>query len=572
MPQRREPAPARSHLRTLALPACLSLVLVGTVMEAPATASSGGATTTVRTVSSAPTAAKPHAVAPEVHSLSVPAESTDDASKLAMRNVAGRAASDAPLVAHLKAPVTDGFSLVGVTWSRGSGSSDGIDVLVRARTADSWGQWTPLHADPDEGPSSSEDSSVRDGTEPLYVGDADGVEVAVYSADGSRPDQLQMDAIDPGSSSYDATALTAKNRTMSAATDGFPGMPAIITRRQWGADESLGDQCWSPRYGTQFKAVFVHHTAGSNTYSEAESASVVRGVYAYHTQSRGWCDIGYNFLVDKYGNIYEGRDGGIRKPVRGAHSGDYNVNSTGISLMGMFESVSPTMAMKKALIRLVSWRLGTAYHNGYGHASIAGKRFARISGHRDAMSTACPGQRVYDWLPRLRSLVNHRLDGFKSRIERRWLKGGGAGGALGPVRVGEAVAAHGHHTTFGRGRMYSSAAGVFTFKSGPVLDRYVKAREVRGQLGYPTTGIHSPRNGYSAGFQKGSIYWSPQTRGRILPRSQVLSRYRAEGQAQGRLGFPKTTVRTSPSGASTRFQHGTIRYDKKTRRTIVSYT
>ncbi|MEP6664935.1 MAG: N-acetylmuramoyl-L-alanine amidase, partial [Nocardioidaceae bacterium] len=473
--------------------------------------------------------------------------------------------------AHLRAPVASGFSMLGVTWKHDSVASGGIDVRVRARAHGSWSRWTSLHSDPDEGPSPGEDSAVRDGTEPVYVGDAHGVEVAVFSADGSRPRQLKVDAIDPGSSSYDATAVTTSASPTTSAKDGFPGMPTIITRRQWGADESLGDQCWSPRYGSAFKAVFIHHTAGSNTYSESESASVVRGIYAYHTQSRGWCDIGYNFLVDRFGNIYEGRDGGIRRPVRGAHAGDYNVNSTGISLMGTFETVSPSRAMKKSVVRLVTWRLGTAYHGGYGHPRINGKLFARISGHRDAMSTACPGQRAYDWLPRLRVDVNSSLDHFASPIKSRWLDQGGSRSALGPVRIGEAVARDGHHTTFRHGRMYSSVNGLFTLKSGPLLTTYLRAGEVGGKLGYPTSKIRTPKNGYAANFQGGSIYWSPQTRGRILPRSAVLKRYRAEKQAFGPLGFPKTTIRASKDRSSARFQHGTITYDKKTRRTTVSY-
>jgi hypothetical protein len=570
MHERREHAPARSTVRTLTLLLFLPPVIVGSTMDTPATASVVPATALhANTAPAALRISTPHAVVPSIHTLTVPAASRSDVGLMTGKQA--DTATSAPLVAHLKAAVSGGFSLVGVTWRHGSAAAGVLDVRVRTRSARGWSSWTSLEADPEEGPSPAEDSSVRDGTAPVYVGSADRVEVAVYAADGSRPQQLQVDAIDPGSSSYDATAVAASSGSQQSSHDGFPGMPRVITRRQWGADESLGDRCWSPRYGSQFKAIFVHHTAGSNTYSRSESASVVRGIYAYHTESRGWCDIGYNFLVDRYGNIYEGRDGGVRRAVRGAHAGDYNVNSTGISLMGMFENVSPTTAMKKALVRLVAWRLGTAYHGGYGHASIQGKRFARISGHRDAMSTACPGQRAYDWLPRMRMLVNRRLDRFSSRIKRAWLDHGGAGGALGPVSVGEAVARHGHYTAFQHGRMYSSARGVVALKSGPLLTTYVQAGAVKGQLGYPTSGIRSPRNGYAANFQAGSIYWSPATRGRIIPRSAVLKRYREENQAVGRLGFPKTTIRTSQAGSSVRFQHGTIRYDKATRQTIVSF-
>ena len=105
-----------------------------------------------------------------------------------------------------------------------------------------------------------------------------------------------------------------------------------------------------PIYGPTTKGAVIHHTAGSNSYSKADSASIVRATQAYHMNSRNWCDIGYNFLVDKYGQIFEGRAGGIDKPVRAAHSGNGPVNeqTMGVSLMGTFSSTAPTSAMKSA--------------------------------------------------------------------------------------------------------------------------------------------------------------------------------------------------------------------------------
>jgi uncharacterized protein with LGFP repeats len=348
-------------------------------------------------------------------------------------------------------------------------------------------------------------------------------------------------------------------------------MPTIVTRQQWGADESLGDACWAPRYGTAFKAVFVHHTAGSNTYTRRESASVVRGIYAYHTQSRGWCDIGYNFLVDRYGTVYEGRAGGIRKAVRGAHAGDYNVNSTGISLMGDFTSTYPTKAMRRALISLVTWRLGVAYHTGSGRARINGRIFNRISGHRDAMSTSCPGQRVYDWLPTLRSKVDNRLDHFTSVIKRHWLQGGGDLSRLGPVRVGEVAANGGRHTTFRRGRTYFKDGVLRTLRTGPFLTAYLDGGETNGVLGYPRSHVQTPGHGMAAEFEGGNLYWSPKTDSRILVRGPVLRRYRHLDEAKGPLGFPETRIRMKKSGSKARFQHGTITFHASTRQTTVSF-
>jgi uncharacterized protein with LGFP repeats len=97
----------------------------------------------------------------------------------------------------------------------------------------------------------------------------------------------------------------------------------VISRREWGADPRLGDECFEPVYGSSVRAVVLHHTVNSNDYSRSDAPAIVRSILAYHTQGQGWCDIGYNFLVDRFGRIYQGRRGGVRLPVRGAHAGDY---------------------------------------------------------------------------------------------------------------------------------------------------------------------------------------------------------------------------------------------------------
>ena len=528
----------------------------------------------------------PHPVPAAVHSLRVPAvpvSARDDAaaeqpalSALAADEHTHAAGPTGALVARLRSPVEGGFSLLGVTWQRGV-DPQALTVVTRSRGQGGWSEWTPLPIDPDEGPAPAEEPAVREGTAPLYVADADAVEVAVYSTTGTAPEELRVAAIDPGESTYDATAATAATSTTATtssdpAPDDFPSRPAIVTRRQWGADPSLGDRCFEPRFGTTFKAVFVHHTAGSNDYSRAEAPAVVRGVYAYHTQSRGWCDIGYNFLVDRYGTVYEGRAGGIRKPVRGAHAGDYNVNSTGISLMGTFSEVGPTRAMKRALVRLTAWRLGTAYHDGRGYANINGHRFKRISGHRDAMSTSCPGERVYAWLPVLRDRVASRLDYFMSPIKRRWQYLGGGNSVVGTVRVGETIERGGRHTTYQDGRMYSFDGPVRTFVASPLLRRYVRSGEIYGVLGYPVSRVRGPRNGLAADFEGGSIYWSERTKSRVLVRSAIRRRYFAENGALGPLGFPLSGVRRFDGGARAQFEHGTITFLRSTGRTRVDYS
>jgi hypothetical protein len=504
----------------------------------------------------------------KVFDVAVPDVSRSDAT--ALQTLAPVDDSAGALLAHVRVPSMSDFSMLGVTWAHGTASGP-VRVEVRTRSGDAWSRWTHLETDRDGGPlTAANDASFRDGTEADWVGSATGVEIAVYGK-GSAPADLEVSAIDPGESSYDLAA--ADGGQVTGGPGSFPSIPNVITRRQWGADESLGDECWDPKYGRTFKAVIVHHTAGSNDYTRDESAAIVRGIYAYHTQSRGWCDIGYNFLIDRFGDVFEGRDGGIRRPVRGAHSGDYNVNTTGISLMGNFDVAYPTRAMKQSLVSLIAWRLGTAYHHAYGKPFIYDHKINRISGHRDVMATACPGRYVYDWLPRLRRLVNERLGDWSSTIEHRWDRAGGKKSRLGPVKVGELVAQGGHRTVFAAGRVYLSDAGVHTLYKGPILERYLHWDEIAGDLGYPRTNERKVGDGPGKRvvFDGGRIYWSKRTDAQALRDGAILDKYVSLHGAAGRLGFPKTEVIDRAAFAVAHFQNGSIKYDRATHTTTVEY-
>lgn len=189
------------------------------------------------------------------------------------------------------------------------------------------------------------------------------------------------------------------------------GRPAIVTRSRWGADESWREPGFA--YTDVVKTVFVHHTAGSNGYTCAQAPSVIRSIYRYHTQSQGWRDIGYNFLVDKCGTVYEGRAGGVDRPVMGAHTYGFNHNSMGVAVLGSYGSTAPSAEVNAALARLSAWKLGLDGRSPTGtwrRVSTGGK-YARgtvvtlhnISGHRDGYNTACPGDRLYRQLPAIRT-------------------------------------------------------------------------------------------------------------------------------------------------------------------------
>ncbi len=196
--------------------------------------------------------------------------------------------------------------------------------------------------------------------------------------------------------------------------------PAITSRAQWGADESISPE--EPGYlpDGRIKAVVVHHTAESNDYTCAQAPAVVRGVYAYHVKQLGWKDLGYNFVVDKCGTVYEGRKGGVDQPVMGAHAYGFNSETTGISVLGTYTSTAPSQAAMVSVARIAAWKLGqygvsptgtTTLTAGDGGRSYTGKSWARggkltvptIHGHRDGYNTQCPGDAFYNQLATLRA-------------------------------------------------------------------------------------------------------------------------------------------------------------------------
>ncbi|MFD5453113.1 N-acetylmuramoyl-L-alanine amidase [Streptomyces sp. NPDC127100] len=225
-----------------------------------------------------------------------------------------------------------------------------------------------------------------------------------------------------GSASPSPTATTP-----SAPPSTVP-KPPVTSRAGWGADESLSPD--PSEYNPDVKAVFVHHTDGANDYSCADSASIVRGIYAYHTQVNGWNDVGYNFLVDKCGTVFEGRKGGVDLPVLGAHTYGWNRESAGIAVLGEFSSTGTTNAALASVARVASWKLGqygadpagtvqltagASQKNYFGTSFTAGTKytFNRISAHRDGYNTQCPGNTLYSQLATVRAWAAGPVQGLK---------------------------------------------------------------------------------------------------------------------------------------------------------------
>jgi hypothetical protein len=347
-----------------------------------------------------------------------------------------------------------GFGSVGVTWEGDDEvEHDAIAVEVRTLKDGVWSRWQDMHYDENHGPDPASSEEYRAGTDPVVVGDVDDVQVRVTSDGGDLPSDMRLAIIDPGKTvaperekpAIDTARLESAATLSSASTGTLPVTPTdpatpsdpaapapatptdpaapvptdpaivpaatltapkpeIFSRAQWGADERMRDKS-SLRYG-KITAGFVHHTVNANNYSAAQVPAIIRGIYAYHTQSRGWSDIGYNFLVDRFGRIWEGRYGGVDKPVVGAHTLNYNESSFAMSAIGNFETAQPASVMVDAYGRLFAWKLALHGVNAASTKQVVnGRTFKAINGHRDAGSTACPGKYLYAKLPEIRTLA-----------------------------------------------------------------------------------------------------------------------------------------------------------------------
>ncbi len=371
-------------------------------------------------------------VAPKVRTVKVVGIAAGAPGKTVRRDTSsGPAKTTHRKLAALSAPTkVKGYATVGVTWQQGTELADeDINVQVRTRKNGTWSGWTTAEYHDEHGPDAGSDeaeSATRPGTDAVVVGDVDEVQMRAETKDGTAPADLELAVIDPGTTevveapaAIDTSKLpgseagVGENRSAATHGDGAAAdldlvamktapKPYIFSRAQWGANESLRDKS-SLRYGT-VKAGFIHHTVNANSYSEQQVPALLRGIYAYHTQSRGWSDVGYNFLVDRFGRIWEGRAGGVDRAVVGAHTLGYNEYSFAMSAIGNFDQVAPSQAVVTAYAKLFAWKL--SLYDIRADATgiyVKDRRMDAINGHRDVGQTACPGRYLYAKLSAVRS-------------------------------------------------------------------------------------------------------------------------------------------------------------------------
>jgi hypothetical protein len=297
----------------------------------------------------------------------------------------------------------DPLKLVAVTWT--GPTPERIEMRSRLDSG-RFGAWTPV--DPVD---TARDGRAATGTEPVWVADSREVQVRATTDGQPVTDRVALTSIDPGVGSNDAR-IAAASAAPGGAT-GTPSRPAMVTRAQWGADESL--MTWPPER-TTVRAVTVHHTAGTNDYTAADSAAIVRGIYTYHAKTQGWGDIGYNALVDKFGTVFEGRTGGFENGIIGAHAGGFNRETSGISMMGDYTNVGPSAATLEAVAQLTAYKLGGTYRDPNSTVTLtstgggtsrypagATVTVPTVFAHRDVGNTECPGNIGYTAMPGIRA-------------------------------------------------------------------------------------------------------------------------------------------------------------------------
>ncbi len=445
------------------------------------------------------------------------------------------------------------FSMVALT----GGDLTGTSARIRAKRADgSWGPWYQAETLESDGADGAPGGGRGPrGTDPVFVGMTTAVQIAVQRPPGAPvtvalPDTAGHD-IDLGYRPASAEQPLAQHlsavlisppqapvdnhRTPPAAVLGPGQAPNVITRAQWGADES--SRCGPPRYDRGVRAAVVHHTAGSNDYSPQDSAAIVRAIFAYHTRTLGWCDIAYNALVDKYGQVFEGRAGGIDRPVAGSHTGGFNRNTWGVAMLGDFETVRPGEVQLRAVGRLLGWRLGLDHVNPRGTVTLtsAGGPYTKfragqnvtlpdILTHRDVGVTECPGNAAYAAMDEIRDIAAHFSD------------------PPGPQTVEDAL------------------------RGGAIFAKWENLGGAKGKLGNPTSpeGAALGTARY-ARFEHGAVYWSPRS-GAEPVTGAIYDAWAALGYERGVLGLPTSGAIDEPQWVVQNFQHGTLNFDRESGR------
>jgi hypothetical protein len=279
----------------------------------------------------------------------------------------------------------------------------------------------------------------EDGT-PIYVGGADIAQVRapfrprgrlhfvnVSGTSGNLADRIVNSARHAINTAFISVASTPVAQALAPK-------PQIVSRAAWGADLPSGG-CpprGPPEYGS-VQAAVIHHTVNANDYTPEEAPSIVLGICRFHVYGNGWNDIGYNALVDRFGTIYEGRAGGLKRPVVGAQAQGFNAQTTSIASIGDHTSEAPTPQAQRAIIQFLAWKMavnrvtpatGTVQLTSAGgpesrYRSGTVVTVPRVLGHTALGLTACPGGALIPLIPQIQTAVQKRIKHFAKKRRKK---------------------------------------------------------------------------------------------------------------------------------------------------------
>ena len=525
----------------------------------------------------------------------------------------------------------DRFFVAGFTWGGGADLPEGVRIYLRVRENGAWSPWY-LNEAADAG----RDDRTTSATGEFVTGGADAIQASVVGSSlpsglklalvPSRPQgeevldaddlktteaaptpvieetaasQPQGAQVEPAATAPSASpawgtqpavvpaAVSVAAPAVAPAATTANGLPVAVTSRaEWGANASY--MSWDPEYARAGHVV-VHHTAGTNSYSAGQSASIVRGIYYYHAVTLDWGDIGYNFLVDKFGTVFEGRSGSVAAPAGtmsiGAHARGVNTGTMGISMMGDYSTVSPSDAQLSSVGKLAGWflkRAGISDVTGWAGLHVwtteryqAGSTISmpRILGHRDVGYTTCPGNVGYSKLGTIRAIAKAQgstpqggsssapstvaQDHPGAAVLRSAL---GANGWIGPATSGvQASTKGGVFQRFERGVGYWSPATGAQFVGEPVLSAWGAYDYQTGSMGYPRSGgVVGVGGSRHQIFEGGIAYWRPGGRVSFIHGS-ILSAWAAVGWERSKVGLPTGRAVRQADGTMTQtFERGSI--------------
>ena len=335
------------------------------------------------------------------------------------------------------------FSGLIVEYEQEASADDYIDFLIRFDEGNEWSEWVPIRPDHDHSDHDDdhgyevvhhEDHDHEEDHESEH-NESDELHQYLINTNMSKGYQIYVDIVDgrddikPKLKIKKLSFINAKAGAPKVKTGAFQidSSPNVISRSEWGADEDLlygssidvtddehedidrveyedngRELKWPRQYMDDVKMMVVHHTASVNDLDDPKQA--IRNIYYYHTVRRGWGDIGYNYIVDTDGRIYEGRSGGEK--VVGGHSVKVNKASIGIAVLGNYQTQDVPKDVIHGLTNILTDKADKYDLDVLDDVEYSEKDYPVLGGHRDSSSTACPGENLYRALPTVRYLVS----------------------------------------------------------------------------------------------------------------------------------------------------------------------